>query len=83
MRDGRPIHNQEPFNLKAFCESLPNKVITLRASVYPSTPGRGPVGDFGPFLSQPVSALGFEEFLPKTVEWKASLNRLVRRELVS
>jgi hypothetical protein len=30
-----------------------------------------------------VSALGFEEFLPKTVEWKASLNRLVRRELVS
>jgi len=30
-----------------------------------------------------VSALGFEEFLSKTVEWKASLNRLVRRELVS
>jgi hypothetical protein len=53
--------------------------------VYPSTPGRGPVGDFGPFpsLIKPgmrmwsstqefiiveVSALGFEEFLPKTVE---------------
>jgi hypothetical protein len=35
------------------------------------------------FIIVEVPALGFEEFLPKTVEWKASLNRLVRRELVS